>query len=129
MAEAAGLVLGAFPLMIEALDAYLKAIETVRKWRNYHRTLQRTVRALKMEWRKYLNTLTLLLDSCTGSTNSDLLLLDPRGREWQEESFKDSFRAWLGPSFEEFDHAMEDMQDTFGELEEKLDLDAEYRVS
>ena len=81
MAEAAGIILGAFSLLIEALDAYMKGIETMRKWRNWHKTLQRTVRTLKMEWLKYHNNLTLLLSNFTSPDDLEQLLANPQGKE------------------------------------------------
>ena len=128
MAEAAGLVLGAFPLVVGALQLYIKGIKAIKKWSKYAKLLGRIVRALITEKGLFENSLLRLLYDCADFIDIEDLLREPAAEMWREESLQDSFRVWLGRSFDNFTGIVDDMTNTFGELSEKLGLDAEYRV-
>lgn len=129
MAEAAGFVLAAFPLIIEGLRAYAEGIVTIKKWWRYRALLQHIVRRLEVEQVKLYNTCTNLLHNLVDDNMLHLLLENPGGFHWREESLRISLRMRLGKSFHTFLDTMNDMKEIVDLLKAKLDLDIDNKVS
>ena len=129
MAEAAGIALAVFPLIIKGLDAVVKVTESLKKWFEYHKRLRHAIRALKMEETKFRNTLTKILRDTVYYPDLKELLEKPGEDLWRNETFKISFQAELGSSFDDFDRAISHMTATFNDLKVLLDLDHDYAVS
>ncbi len=135
MAEIAGLVLGAFPLTIKALDVYVKAMQSVKKWFEYRQRMQRVIQTLVLEEMKFENTCLRLLQDSVSQPEVEHLLAWAKNRAktetdpWRKEALRVSLQALLGTSFDIFLVAASQMKDIFDELKEKLGLDAEYLVS
>ncbi len=129
MAEIAGLVLGGFPIIINGLHAYVKGIETIKKWWQYRRTLQKFIHELQMEQTLFTNACTALLRECTSLANIEELLEDPEGKLWQDEGLREALRDWLGRSFNVFLSAVMDLQDTLAQLKKILGLGTGDSVS
>ena len=111
MAEAAGFVLAALPLIIEGFRAYAEGIETIKKWWRYRTLLQHIVRRLEVEQVKLYNTCTNLLQDLVDDDTLHLLLENPGGFRWREESLRTSLKLRLGNSFHVFLDTMNDMKE------------------
>lgn len=129
MAEAAGLVLAALPLLVEGLRFYLKGIESIKKYWQYAKALKRLIRKFQVEQRKFGNTCTELLVGLVDDIELGYLLEQPGGVKWQEKSLQLSLRARLGASYQVFFDAVTDMTEATEEFEEKLELDQDHKVS
>nr|KMM63837.1 hypothetical protein CPAG_00191 [Coccidioides posadasii RMSCC 3488] len=51
--EVAGLVLGAIPILVSALEAFIKGVSTIKKWMRYKTELKNLLRALITDARTY----------------------------------------------------------------------------
>lgn len=129
MAEAAGLVLAALPLIIEGLQGYWRGIESIKKWWQYAKALKRLIRKFQVEQRKLVNTCTELLEGLVDDTKLTSLLEEPGGANWQDISLQLSLRRRLGGSYPMFFDAVTEMTEIVEEFEEKLELDEHHRVS
>ena len=129
MAEVAGLVLGAFPFIVHAIDLYIEGIQLIKKYRNYCRILKSHVRKLKMEQLKLSTTCELLLCDVVDEESVARLFEASEGWRWKEEGLRTSFKARLGKSFGIFFETLESMTDATEELKKALDLDADNNVS
>ena len=129
MAEIAGIVLAALPLIIEGLRGYLKGIESIKKWWQYAKALKRLIRKFQVEQRKLVNTCTELLEGLVDDTKLTSLLEEPGGANWQDRSLQLSLRRRLGGSYQVFFDAVTEMTEIVEEFEEKLELDEHHRVS
>ena len=128
MAEAAGLVLAALPVIVEGLRVYLKGIESIKKWWEYAKALKRLIRKFQVEQRKLVNTCTELLEGLVDDTKLVILLEEPGGADWQERSLQLSLRGRLGGSYQVFFDAVTEMTEVVEEFEERLELDDDYKV-
>ena len=129
MAEAAGFVLAALPLIVEGLRGYLKGIESIKRWWQYAKALKRLIRKFQVEQRKLVNTCTELLEGLVDDTKLTVLLEDPGGANWQEKDLQLSLRRRLGGSYQVFFDAVTEMTEVVEEFEEKLELDESHKVS
>lgn len=128
MAEAAGLVLAALPVIVEGLRAYLKGIESIKKWWQYAKALKRLIRKFQLEQRKLVNTCTELLEGLVDDTKLIVLLEEPGGADWQERFLQLSLRGRLGGSYHVFFDAVNEMTEVVQEFEERLELDDNHKV-
>lgn len=128
MAEVAGIVMAALPLVVEGLRLYVKGIETIKRWWKYAKVLKHLIRKLEMEKAKFENTCTELLYNLVGERELEILLGNPGGCSWREKSLQASLRGRLGPSFNVFLEAVMDLSDTVKEFTEKLDLGDDGKV-
>ena len=129
MAEAASFVLAALPLIIEGLRAYAEGIVTIKKWWRYRTLLQHIVRRLEVEQVKLYNTCTNLLQDLVDDDTLHLLLENPGGFRWREDSLRTSLKLRLGKSFHVFLNTMNDMKEVVELLKARLDLDTDNKVS
>ena len=129
MAEAAGFVLAALPLLVEGLRCYLKGIESIKKYWQYTKVLKRLIRKFQVEQRKFGNTCEELLVGLVDDTELSDLLEKPGGAKWQEKGLQLSLRVRLGESYQVFFDAVTDMTEVTEEFEEKLELDQDHKVS
>jgi len=102
--EAAGLVLGAFPLAIEAIKAYSDGMKTVKDMKNYQQILRQFSRDLRVERCKYDNTLLGLLTELVGPAKASRMTADIAGAEWNDEDFRSQLKSRLGPAKETLDN-------------------------
>ncbi|KAL8791921.1 MAG: hypothetical protein Q9195_005497 [Heterodermia aff. obscurata] len=128
MAEAAGFVLAALPLLVEGLRAYLKGIESIKKYWQHTKILKRLIRKFQVEEKKLENTCTELLVGLVDDIELGELLEQPGGKKWQEKGLQLSLRRRLGASYQVFFDAVTDMTEVTEEFVERLELDHNHRV-
>ncbi|KAK4693133.1 hypothetical protein P7C71_g4209, partial [Lecanoromycetidae sp. Uapishka_2] len=127
MAEVAGLVMAAFPIIIEGLHLYVEGVESIKKWWSYVKTLKRLIRKLEMEKTKLENSCTELLYDIVDEQTLSLLLEKPGGYRWREDSLQQALRVRLDKSFSVYMGAIQDMKETMDEFKDKLELDADNK--
>ncbi|KLJ08553.1 hypothetical protein EMPG_16010 [Blastomyces silverae] len=97
--EIAGVVLGAFPLIIHLADGYMHGL-------------------LETEQTRFLNTCDSLFRACTHASTSEIEALlagvDPAGAEWLK--YQESLRDLLGRSYEPYIATISDMKDALEEM-------------
>jgi len=88
--ETAGLVLGAFPLVIEGLKVYASGGRTIQGYRLLHQFC----RDLEIEQVKFENTCYLLLKDAkvTDNTSNNINLGSP---QWKDENFQEALSKHL----------------------------------
>lgn len=128
MAEAAGFVLAALPLLVEGLWGYLKGIESIKKYWQHTKILKRLIRKFQVEERKLGNTCTELLVGLVNDAELGELLEQPGGEKWQAKGLQLSLRRRLGASYQVFFDAVTDMTEVTEEFVERLELDQNHRV-
>jgi hypothetical protein len=131
--ETAGLVLAAFPLVVNGLGSYVAGANTLHKWRNermYGRELKHLQRQLETQRVIYLNTLEELF---TGIVHSDaeraLLINDPSGPRWKRKEYDTLFREKLGQSYDAYLATVNELRESITLLKEKTSLSTSERVS
>jgi hypothetical protein len=131
--ETAGLVLAAFPLVVNGLGSYVAGANTLRRWRNermYGRELKHLQRQLETQRVIYLNTLEELF---TGIVYSDaeraLLINDPSGPTWTRKEYETLLCEKLGQSYHAYLATVNDLRESITLLEEKTSLNESEKAS
>ncbi|KAF8539020.1 hypothetical protein BDD12DRAFT_925468 [Trichophaea hybrida] len=120
--ETAGLVLAAFPILIQCLDFYNGGVQKATELKNYRRVLKRLVRELKMEKCKFGNTCENLLDGMSSISAEEVKTLI-EGEGWENTKFQDKLKKQLGSqSACAFTEAAKEMNSSLQELGEKIGL-------
>ncbi|QSS61047.1 hypothetical protein I7I51_05855 [Histoplasma capsulatum] len=120
--EIAGIVLGAFPLIIHLADGYMNGVHTIQGWARHQRQLMHLKQLLETEQTRFLNTCDSLFRACTNASTSEIETLlagvDPAGAEWAK--YQESLRGMLGRSYDPYIATIVDMNNALEEMKEIL---------
>ncbi|EER37858.1 conserved hypothetical protein [Histoplasma capsulatum H143] len=120
--EIAGIVLGAFPLIIHLADGYMNGVHTIQGWARHQRQLMHLKQLLETEQTRFLNTCDSLFRACTNASTSEIETLlagvDPAGAEWAKH--QESLRGMLGRSYDPYIATIADMNNALEEMKEIL---------
>lgn len=122
--EVAGLVLGALPLIVTALDIYKGTVSKVSKWRRYEREVDRLIRCLRLEDARLQSICEKLLGGSVSGTDIAAMIKDPGGPLWKDnglhQKLEPSWRLWY--SGEDLMGTIEDIKSAVDEIKDKLKL-------
>jgi Tfp pilus assembly protein PilO len=131
--EVVGLVLGAVPLVISALEHYAEGVETIRRAVRYKKELTDLVHDLQAEYLIYQDTTEWLLRSLVTESELQHLLEDldqyPHCARWKDQELEQSLEKQLGRSYDLYLKTVEDMNDVMKQFKARLDLSKEGTVS
>ena len=126
--EIAGVVLGSLPIVVSALQVYIKGASTMQKWRFYARELRSLIRTLETEHAKLQNVCEKLLMGIVPETQIEIMINDPLGLAWQNRDVSAKIRLRLWRSSKIFEENLQDMEETMEELKSKLGLGPDGKV-
>ncbi len=126
--EIAGVVLGSLPIVVSALQLYIKGASMMQKWRLYARELRSLIRTLETEHGKLENVCAKLLMGIVPETQIETMIKDPLGQAWQNRDITAKIRLRLWRSFKIFEDNLRDMNEAMGELKSKLGLGPDGKV-
>lgn len=110
--EAAGLALGLFPIVMEAIKLCISLAEEFEETKHHNRTLNKFRRELQMEQSILINTWCKLVEQAGVTVENN--------REFSPEIVKEVL-AWLPPyAVESFVNGFQDLSTILGELTEKF---------
>ena len=72
--EAAGLILGALPLVVSGLESYIEGVATIKRYFRYKNELKSLLRALTTEYDIFRNTCEELLEGLVQAQKMMMLL-------------------------------------------------------
>ncbi|KAK8171503.1 hypothetical protein BKA80DRAFT_213218 [Phyllosticta citrichinensis] len=127
--EVAGLVLGAVPLIIEAMKQYADGARTVKRFIFYEEPLRDLSRNLRAERAICQNTCEKLLQGIAPESEIDGLLQDMDGKLWERLDLEPAVRLRLGRSHEPFVETLIRMGEVIREIANKLKLDQKYHAN
>jgi hypothetical protein len=127
--EVAGLVLGAIPLVIAALENYANGVSAIHKLLKYEVQIKEMLTRLRTEYHIYQNTSEKLLNGLVSSTDMKKLLLDPGGEPWRSKELNTMLRDRLQGSFDVYMSNIEMMNDALLRMRQRLDLKDNGEVS
>ena len=128
MAEAAGLVLGAIPLVVSALEHYVQGVDTIAKWWSYKRELTSLVRVLGAEHARFLGTCEKLLEGLVTPDELDSLVAHPGGPGWKDVELDRKLKSRLQRSYGVYLASIQEMKRAVKDLEDRLELNANGKV-
>ena len=122
--EVAGLILGAFPLLLTALEKNQEAYQLFGDWWDTRTTYKRCLGWVSSEHDLFkLNLKNLLNPMLANTAMLDELLADPYGEQWSSESLADDFRNYLPTNFSNCISMMQEFHETMIALGRELGVD------
>lgn len=122
--EAAGLVLGVIPLAIKGLNTYREIVSSLK---NAKRDLDCLIRDLKTEHQILQNTCENLLKGIAPDSVLDAMVETPFGADWEAYNNEVQLRLWRSSAV--FKERIEEMREAALDLQRKLAIDEEGKVS
>ncbi len=124
--EIAGVILGAFPILISALEGYRLLAKRVGLWYNIRQEYQKCKNEVNAQRVAFIGNLRrLLFTLAVDDARVSRLLADPGGDEWNDTGLAHQLRDHLRDSHDVFLGTIEDMKRTIGELKKEITIDAE----
>ena len=107
--EIAGLILGAFPLLLNTLEKHREAARLFGDWWDISRPYKECMRIIRVEHLFFVNYTRKLLGRLLYDTSSlEELLVDPFSDQWRSESLTSSLKDLLPTSYEIYIGVIED---------------------
>lgn len=124
--EVAGVVLGAIPIVVAALELSVKGVSTLNKWRAYRRHIKNLIQDLETEHCKLENVLEQLLSEIARQDQIEEMIQNPFGPLWNDRSIQDRVQKRLWKSEKVFRNNVEGIKEAVDELKERLGIDGDF---
>src|SRR5438034_2712123 len=99
--ETAGLVLAAFPVIVNGLIRFTETIDTIKSWRKYQCELKEYGLRLEMQQIFCLDTLEELLEGIVHSDDIRVEMINHSEAEfWRQPEYEEKLRLRLGRSYD-----------------------------
>ncbi|KAH6642192.1 hypothetical protein C7974DRAFT_350533 [Boeremia exigua] len=126
--EIAGVVLGALPLVIAALEHYATGVQTFKRYWCYKGEFRSLLVRIRSQRTIYLNTIQRLLTGIVRVEHMANLMEDPGGAAWHDQHLNDELEKRLGRAYDDYRDNMEAMKSALKTMMKKLALNAEGKV-
>ena len=126
--EVVGLVLGALPLLISALEHYEEGVSTVERFFRYKREITSIIEALATENAMFKNSCEQLLSDFLGPVDLAHMLQNPRGETWSRPDIATELRNRLDRSYDIYMIHVSNMDSAIKKLIARLNLDENGKV-
>jgi hypothetical protein len=121
--EVAGLVLGAFPIVVSALEHYREGFETLQDWWRFRTEYLGFVHAVGVQSVLFSENLEVLLAQIIASdAEMDSLLQDPGGDPWCDPTLEERMQRRLPKSYEYYRCTVDDINEVMDKLKGKLGI-------
>ena len=119
--EIAGLLLGAFPLLISALEHYRKSAKVLEDWWQIKREYKKCINELKVQEMAFQNNLEkFLLPLIVDDDEIATLMNDPGGIRWKEQELEKKLENRLPKSYNLFVDTIEEIRTVMDFLKDEL---------
>ena len=124
--EIAGLLLGAFPLLISALENYRQSAEILEDWWQITREYKKCKNEIKVQELAFENILErFLLPLVVDDDEIATLIAEPGGVRWKDPTLEDKLKSRLPKSYDLFLDTINDVKSTVDGLQEELGVNRE----
>ena len=128
--ETAGLVLAAFPILVDGLSHWVKGVETIRRWQMIRRELDSYALRLQTQSVTYLDTLEQLLVGIVQSNEEmTAMLTEPGGASWQNQEYDRVLQLRLDRSYAPFLATLTHMKLALNDIMKKFGIEKSGNVS
>ncbi|KAI0513266.1 hypothetical protein F5B22DRAFT_611877 [Xylaria bambusicola] len=126
--EVVGIVLGAIPLLISALEHYESGIKTIQIVRRRAKVMHSLATALSTEQTILRNTCETLLGGIIDPKDMQPLLAEPFGPLWQDPDTKAVVERRLDHTLKDFKALVHSMKEAVEEIQSKLGLGPDFEM-
>ncbi|KAL9116211.1 MAG: hypothetical protein Q9227_000582 [Pyrenula ochraceoflavens] len=126
--ETAGLVLGAIPIVISALENFENFMDPVRAFLQYRGELSRARRMFVNYYTSYQQSIRIILSSITQPWQLELMLDNIDGGLWKDKRLEEALQRKLGSSYRAGMRIVEDIESTMKSILNHLNIEGADRV-
>ena len=126
--EIVGVVLGALPLVISALERYEEGANTAKRYWRYKTELRSLGLQVQTEHGIFIDTLEQLLTGIVRAEHMSDVVASTGGDAWQKWGIDVKLRDRLGGAYEIYADNVEDMNSASDAMKVKLALDPDGQV-
>lgn len=126
--EVAGVVLGALPLVISALEHYADGVNTAKRYWRYKTELRSLILSVNTEQTIFENTLEQLLTGIVRIEQMDQLLSNPAGQLWHQADAETRLQERLAGAYDTYVKNVRGMDVALQTMMNKLALDIDGKV-
>jgi hypothetical protein len=126
--ETAGLVLGAIPLLISALENYEKLTAPTKAFLRWKGHLRRLILELYTIRTSYDQAVRLLLKPFADLADQITMMDNPRSELWKEGDIADSLRDHLGLAYKPFTLTIDEVSEILVEIATCLNIPGSQQV-
>ena len=127
--EVAGIVLGALPLIISALEHYAEGYNTAKRFWSYKSEVRSLLIRINSEKATFVNTLEHLLTGIVRIDRMAEMLANVGGEEWQDEIIEQCLKDRLRGAYEVYLANVQGMAGALQKIMKKLALGPDGKVS
>jgi hypothetical protein len=128
--EIAGLVLGAFPVLLYSLESYRKSAEGLTEWWRIQRTVKKCRQDLQYHRILFEGNLErFLLPLVVNDDELQTLMADPAGEGWEDPELEVRLKQRLPKSYDLFIDIMEGIQELVESLKKELGASSLTRLA
>lgn len=121
--ETAGLVLGAFPLVVSGIQAYRNGLKPLRIWWRYRTKILEFSETVGVQHIIFENNVELLLDPVvTSNEQMASLLMCPGGDEWKTPGLTKNLKERLSKNYDQYMATLVNMNETLHTLQKNLGI-------
>lgn len=128
MAEVVGIVLGAAPLLISALEHYQDIAGPVVRFKNWRGELGTIITRLKTERISYGQNLEIMLLRTVGSDDLKRMIADPQSQLWRSDDFVEDMEIELGSAYDQCMGLVRNIAATLETIAVSLNIEGSDRV-
>ena len=126
--EVTGVVLGALPLIISALEHYAEGVATAKRYWRYKNEIKGLLLRIVTERGIFMNTLELLLTGIVRVEHMEEFLASPGGKAWSEAAIQQQLENRLRNVYKAYFDNVKEMEESLRVMMMKLGLDADGKV-
>ncbi|KAI0546406.1 hypothetical protein F4679DRAFT_557803 [Xylaria curta] len=126
--EVVGIVLGAIPLLVSALEHYERGMKTIQIMRRRAKVMHSLATALSTEQTILRNTCETLLGGIIDPKDMKPLLAEPFGPLWQDPDTKALVERRLDHTLKDFKTLVYSMKEAVEEIRSKLGLGPDFEI-
>lgn len=126
--EVAGIVLGSIPIVISALEYYMKSLSKLQDFRGYRRILERLIMSLQTDHVRLQTVYEKLLNGIAPQIHIEEMIRNPFSDRWKEAGIFDKLRLRLWNALPIFDMRVRDIRRAIEEMKEKLNIEPGSKV-
>ncbi|PSN59413.1 hypothetical protein BS50DRAFT_580002 [Corynespora cassiicola Philippines] len=123
--EVTGVVLGALPLIISALEHYAEGVATAKRYWRYKNEIKGLLLRIVTERGIFMNTLELLLTGIVRVEHMEEFLASPGGKAWSEAAIQQQLENRLRNVYKAYLDNVKEMEESLRVMMKKLGLDAD----
>ncbi|KAI9699903.1 MAG: hypothetical protein M1820_006965 [Bogoriella megaspora] len=127
--EIAGLVLGAIPLLISALEHYEGALDSAYAFFKWRGELSTAIRKLLFQRTSYEQSVRILLNPITTEQELSDMMADSANTLWKSQDMAQALRGRLGEAYQAYMLNVEQIKRITESLAGKLDIDGADKVT